>query len=380
MAWWIMMCILAAWSSVTDDALTTQMQRWLDADRPFMLGPERKEELAILEPFEAATAAVLTATDEYETVRTTFLKRISVIPSDAPVQMGYLEAAHDWKLRTSVIGLNLKEAMRVALPPEQFDAWHFRASKFRYKKVIESIHSMNVGVSIPILFDILDNARVSIEHDDPAYDTLVVHTHKLCDLANTYDRDWARRRFLILKDDNEIKAAAFREWTLAGHAALSQSCYDAVSALCEHLPINECETVRATARCTRIPALCAPTPMEVAIRQLVAFDGLEVTERERIEQITARYVEERALLVPVFFDAQVRWDSPPLSTERDRKFDSLHAQGQNGYEAWTSHPGLPALRSLYALEVSTCRSLASVFEGDRWEALPKHLKLALSWE
>ena len=386
----ILFAVLVAAAAVgriaADATASEEIAGWLEIETPFIVSRKARaliDELTEDMPEKAAAARLILdeAADTYRRLLQDHADRIEA--SEKPAGRDFIMLWPEWRRTLSELTMMRTAQLEEALGNGAMRTWRLHEQRYAFRQIVQVIAKRNQigsGPPIPDLYEALEAAGIDLSSGGALGNVLAGESEALGSLVEAYWRDYpALSRTTI----DERSTPQQRRSAVEGMKAIIDHLRDGASraagTIAAALDEEQRQRFVEELTCCQRPEFCRPTPVDIAVRLLRDCDAINETQMTAIEEIYRRYVAEHVPLRARFIEHQMHWDSAPVAAARDREFRRLHERGEPRLAAWQSHPGLPALRQLVALEADTLRTLRSVFTGQEFAHLPGSIRLAMAW-
>jgi hypothetical protein len=386
----ILFAVLVAAAAVgriaADAAASDRTAGWLESEAPFVVSNEARALINRLtddEPGKAAAARVILdeAANTYRRLLQDHADRIEA--SGESTGRDFLVLWPEWRRALSAFSITRIEQLEEALGDDAMRIWRLHEQRYAFRQIVQVSTQRNQigsGPPIPDLYEALEAAGVDLSSCGALGDVLAAESEALGSLVEAYWRDYpALSRTAIEERSTPQQRRNAAEGMKAIIEHLRDGAYRAAGTIAAALDDARRQRFIEELTCRQRPEFCQPTPVDIAVELLRRCDSVGQEQMTAIEAIYRDYVAEHVPLRARFIEHQMHWDSAPVAAARDREFRRLHERDEQPQAAWQSHPGLPALRRLVALEAETLRSLRGILMNDEFAQLPGSVRFALSW-
>ncbi|MDY7110298.1 MAG: hypothetical protein SYC29_16840 [Planctomycetota bacterium] len=383
----ILAVLAAAFAVIAAHAAASETAAgWLESEAPFLVSREARaviDELIEDAPEKAASIRALLdeAADTYRRLLEDHADRIEA--SEETTGRDFFMLWPEWRRTLNAFSSARIEQIEEALGHEALRTWRLHEQRYAFRQIVQIIAQRNQigsGPPIPDLYEALEEAGIDLSSGGALGDALAAESEALGSLVEAYWRDYPSFSRTMINDRSTSQQ---RRNAVEGMKAIIDHLREGVSRAAATIAAALDEQQRQgfieALTCRQRPEFCLPTPVDIAVKLLRTCDSVGQEQMTTIEAFYRDYVAEHVPLRARFIEHQLHWDSAPVAAARDREFRRLHERGERPQAAWQSHPGLPALRRLVALEADTLRTLRAVFTDDELARLPGSIRLALAW-
>ena len=379
--------IAAAGAIIAADAAASERTAgWLESEAPFIVSAEARaliDELTEDQPIRAATIRLILddAADTYRRLSEDHADRIEA--SGDRAGRDFIVLWPEWRRTLSEFSITRTAQLEEALGNQSMRTWRLHEQRYAYRQIVQLIVQRNQigsGPRIPDFYEALEEAGIDLSSGGAPGEVLAAESEALGSLVEAYWRDYPTLSRTAIDRRSTLqqhRRAVDGMKSIIDH--LREGAYRAAGTIAAALDEEQRQRFVEELTCRQRPEFCRPTPVDIPVKLLRPCDSVGQEQMTAIEEIYRGYVAEHVPLRARFIEHQMHWDSAPVAAARDREFRRLHERGERPLAAWQSHPGLPALRRLIALEADTLRTLRSVFTEQELAHLPGSIRLALTW-